>query len=82
MPRLRRLLPVLALIPLLGGCVGVYSPGVEGTATGSVVTPGVAPGYGYQCFAGFYQCRMAEQMPLGTQCSCPGIGAPSFGTIR
>ena len=52
---------------------------------GCVVTPtasaGAAPGYGYTCYAGVYVCRVPQQIPAGTQCSCPGIGAPSFGRI-
>ena len=43
---------------------------------------GAAPGYGYTCYAGVYVCRLPEQIPVGTQCSCPGIGAPSFGTVH
>ncbi len=41
-----------------------------------------APGYGYTCYAGAYVCRLPQQIPVGTQCSCPGIGAPSFGTVH
>ncbi len=52
---------------------------------GCVVTPtasaGAAPGYGYTCYAGVYVCRVPQQIPVGTRCSCPGIGAPSFGRI-
>lgn len=55
----------------LGGCV------VEVPAS-----TGVASGYGYTCYAGVYVCRLPQQVPAGSQCSCPGIGAPSFGTVR
>lgn len=55
----------------LSGCVGVAAP-----------SQGAAPGYGYTCYAGVYVCRLPQQIPAGTQCSCPGIGAPSFGTVR
>ena len=41
-----------------------------------------APGYGYTCYAGVYVCRLPQQIPVGTQCSCPGLGAPSYGTVR
>ncbi len=67
----------LALLPLtllaLAGCV------VEVPAQRSA---DAAPGYGYTCYAGVYVCRLPQQVPVGTQCSCPGIGAPSFGTVR
>ncbi len=64
-----RLLGALGLVAGLAGCVGVAAP-VRST------------GYGYTCFAGAYQCRLGGQLPVGTQCTCPGIGAPSFGTVR
>ncbi len=57
----------------LGGCV------VEVPAQQSA---GAAPGYGYTCYAGVYVCRLPQQIPVGTRCSCPGIGAPSFGTVH
>ncbi len=62
----------LAVLPL-AGCV------VEVPAQQSATA---APGYGYTCYAGVYVCRLPQQIPVGTQCSCPGIGAPSFGTVR
>ena len=62
----------LAALPL-AGCV------VEVPAQQSA---DAAPGYGYTCYAGVYVCRLPQQIPVGTQCSCPGIGAPSFGTVR
>lgn len=64
----------LALLSALGGCVG--EPGL-------VAPPGsVGYGYGYTCYAGFYTCTLPAQGPVGSPCSCPGIGAPSYGTIR
>ena len=63
---------VLGALPL-AGCV------VEVPAQQSVAA---APGYGYTCYAGVYVCRLPQQIPSGTQCSCPGIGAPSFGTVH
>lgn len=57
----------------LGGCI------VEVPATQSA---GAASGYGYTCYAGVYVCRLPQQLAAGTQCSCPGIGAPSFGSVR
>ncbi len=55
----------------LAGCVGAAAPQAA-----------PAPGYGYSCSAGVYVCQLPEQVPLGSQCSCPGIGAPSYGTVR
>lgn len=43
---------------------------------------GVVPGYGTSCYAEFYMCRLPQQAPAGGQCTCPGIGAPSYGTVR
>ena len=62
-----------SLVALLGlsGCVGTAAPQAA-----------AAPGYGYSCSAGVYVCQLPEQVPLGAQCSCPGLGAPSYGTVR
>ncbi len=63
----------LALLGALGGCV----------AAPVVAPPGsVGYGYGYTCYAGFYTCTLPAQGPVGSPCSCPGIGAPSYGTIH
>ncbi len=64
---------LLAAAMALSGCSGVAQAGPQ---------PGVAPGYGTACYAGFYMCRLPQQAPTGSQCSCPGIGAPSYGTVR
>ena len=55
----------------LAGCVGAAEPQAA-----------AAPGYGYSCSAGVYVCQLPEQVALGSQCSCPGLGAPSYGTVR
>ncbi len=60
------------------GVLGVA--GCTGVAAGP--QPGVAPGYGYTCYAGAYVCHLHEQVPVGAQCTCPGIGAVSYGTVR
>ncbi|MCQ8241440.1 hypothetical protein [Rhizosaccharibacter radicis] len=65
----------IALAAALGACT------TEGPVAGTG-SPGAAPGYGYVCYAGVYQCRVPTQVPLNSPCSCPGIGAPSFGTVR
>ncbi len=57
-------------------------------ASGCVAPPpqpiGVAgaPSYGTQCVAGFYQCALSAPGQAGAPCSCPGLGAPSYGSIR
>jgi hypothetical protein len=38
--------------------------------------------YGSTCFAGVYVCPLPRQQPVGSDCSCPGLGAPSYGTVR
>ena len=65
------LVMVLPLFALLSGCEG--APTAEGI--------GAAGGYGYVCHAGFYQCTLPQQVPLGSRCSCPGLGAPSYGRV-
>jgi len=65
---------LLALALLLAGCVVGPSP------YGTAVAP--ASGNGGTCYAGAYVCPMATPTPIGSTCSCPGLGAPSFGTVR
>ena len=55
----------------LAGCVGAAEP-----------QSAAAPGYGYSCSAGVYVCQLPEQVALGSPCSCPGLGAPSYGSVR
>jgi hypothetical protein len=38
--------------------------------------------YGAMCYAGVYQCAAPAYTPVGQTCSCPGLGAPSFGTAQ
>ncbi len=38
--------------------------------------------YGGRCYAGVYICDLAQGLPVGSQCSCPGLGAPSYGVVR
>jgi hypothetical protein len=64
-----RLLGVAGLLLTLAGCVGVPA----------VVQP---TGYGATCYAGAYVCQLGAQVPVGAQCTCPGLGAPSFGAVR
>ena len=44
--------------------------------------PPQATAYGATCYAGVYICQLPQAGPIGAGCSCPGIGAPSYGTIR
>ena len=37
---------------------------------------------GERCFAGVYTCALPQALPVGAQCSCPGLGAPSYGNVR
>ena len=68
-PLMRNALVLLLVIPF-GGCIA-YVP-IQ-----------AAPAYvaGDTCDAGFYVCP-AVPGPPGQPCSCPGLGAPSFGTTR
>ncbi len=38
--------------------------------------------YSGTCYAGIYQCVLPQGLPLGAPCSCPGLGAPSYGNVR
>ncbi len=67
----------------LGGCVGApqalveYTPPAQDPQSAERVVA-----YGSHCRAGFYACSLAQSVPVGTGCSCPGLGAPSFGVVR
>lgn len=76
-----RMMPKLSLA--CAAALGAGSLALGGCASTNVPqSPGAAPGMGYTCSAGFYVCRMPQQVPLGQQCSCPGLGAPSYGTVQ
>ena len=76
-------LAICAALLSLGGCVAypvpvatpypAYQQAVPQSDTTSYV--------GSTCAAGFYVCPVTPG-PLGAPCSCPGLGAPSYGTIR
>lgn len=67
-----RRIGLLMLASALSGCVGQAAAG-----------PPPAPNpYGYTCYAGPYICRLPAQYRVGTSCTCPGLGAPSFGTVH
>ena len=84
--------PALALGTLLalGGCysnpdaIGPVPYAPTSPVLGAAGTPqqGQVVGYvGTTCKAGFYICQVPPG-PVGTQCACPGLGAPSYGNIR
>ncbi len=84
--------PVLAFGALLAlaGCYSApgaigpmpYVPASPVLGAAGTASAGQVVGYaGTSCHAGFYICQVPAA-PVGTQCSCPGLGAPSFGTIR
>ena len=82
---LRRLAVLAALLPL-GACYvapGAVAPYGTAEPSGTVYAPPPQGGgyVGTTCSAGAYVCPVAPG-PLGAQCSCPGLGAPSFGVIR
>jgi len=71
--------PILVLAVLtigLAGCSGVPQSLTPADAALPPGTPG-----GVVCHAGAYTCRLPAPGPLGAPCSCPGLGAPSYGTI-
>jgi hypothetical protein len=37
---------------------------------------------GSRCSAGVYSCAALPGSHVGTGCSCPGIGAPSYGVVQ
>lgn len=84
----RLLRPALALGALLG-LAGCYSnPGAVGPMPYPVASPVLGAdgssvvGYvGTTCGAGFYICQVPAAT-VGSQCACPGLGAPSYGTVR
>ncbi len=61
-----------------------YAPPPGYTPQAAYAAPGApAPtAYGSTCYAGVYTCALPNGVPVGSQCSCPGLGAPSFGTVH
>ena len=47
-----------------------------------VGAPAQQVAYGATCYAGVYTCALPQGLPLGAPCSCPGLGAPSYGNVR
>ena len=82
-PLIRSAAACLALLSLVG-CVAYPVP-VAYPAPGYAPAPldgrGVAGYVGTTCSAGAYVCQVPPG-PLGSECSCPALGAPSYGVIR
>lgn len=70
--RLARSAAVAGGLLLLAGCVA--------PPPAPAYAPNGAPLFGSTCLAGFYRCPASGQ--VGTPCACPGLGAPSYGTIQ
>jgi hypothetical protein len=70
------------LVLLLGG-VAVMPAGCRGVAAAAYpVPPGPTAGTGAMCKAGVYSCDLPVRAPLGSPCSCPGLGAASYGNVH
>lgn len=88
--RLIRPLLALSVLLTLGGCytnpdaIGPVPYAPVSPVLGSAGTPAAGQVVGYAgttCKAGFYICQVPPG-PVGSQCACPGLGAPSYGLIR
>lgn len=66
---------LLGSLLLLAACTGT---------AGTPVPPGTESkaGYGTACKAGTYSCNTPYPVPLGSPCSCPGLGAASYGNVH
>jgi hypothetical protein len=78
----------VAPVPLVVGPPVVYppaytpAPAPQAQAAPQKGQQQQAVAYGSTCYAGFYACPVPAYTPVGNTCSCPGIGAPSFGTAH
>lgn len=66
--------------------IGLAAAGLA-ACTGQAGTP-IAPGtyppgtpLGGTCKAGLYTCQLPLASPVGAPCSCPGLGAASYGQV-
>jgi hypothetical protein len=66
-----------------------YAPPAYGTAAPPAAPQAKAEtgsqgqvAYGAMCYAGIYHCAAPANTPIGRTCSCPGIGAPSYGSVQ
>ena len=76
---------LLAATAATMGALGLAAPAPASA------TPAASPGragpatpvpLGATCYAGVYACRLPALQPAGSGCACPGIGAPSYGSVR
>ncbi|QNT78977.1 hypothetical protein [Entomobacter blattae] len=68
---------------VLAGTVLISLCGCEGDARSLESTPpNRSQGVGRQCEAGIYSCTLPTAATLGSSCSCPGLGAPSYGVVH
>jgi len=80
----------LGVLLALGGCytnpdaIGPVPYAPTSPILGAAGSPAAGQVVGYAgttCKAGFYMCQVPAG-PIGSQCACPGLGAPSYGLIR
>lgn len=94
MPNPVRPFAALALVVALAGCAGVQGPVAQPALVPYVPPVAAAPlyepvapaqalvAYGSSCYAGFYRCQLQVSSVIGSQCACPGLGAPSYGVVE
>lgn len=58
------------------------APPAQSSAPANAQTAQANTPYGSMCYAGFYTCAAVPYSHVGSGCACPGIGAPSYGTVR
>ncbi len=69
---------------LIGTCLGVGLLALGGCAQPPAPAAPLQVGGNYfsqRCNAGFYRCDLPVAAEIGSQCACPGLGAPSYGTV-
>ena len=71
--------PPIYAQPPTGYSQGGYAPGSQ---SGYAPGPSQQVALGGRCYAGIYTCDLPQALPVGSQCSCPGLGAPSYGNVR
>ena len=74
-------LALIAALLALAGCIPVPVPYPVGYSVAVPAGPAATGYVGTTCAAGAYVCAVPPG-PAGAECSCPGLGAPSFGVIR
>ena len=73
------------LLTLLAGCYGApvtAQPVAAGAAPNATANGAPVVAVGYRCHAGVYVCNLPQPGQIGTGCSCPGLGAPSYGVVQ